>query len=192
MRRVWVWAMAVLPAWGQMELHLDYGLLQKMIAAQAFREDGRRYVKGDRTSRCNFAYLENPRIGESGGQLLVRARFSGRSALNVLGQCVGLGDSFDVAIRTTPYAERTELRLRDVQVSTGGGRGVYSRAVGSALAETIPRVLRYDLPPEFRRVLEAEEGGGAFRRRLDDFRVIGIRAGKEALILQVGLKMTLR
>ena len=32
------------------------------------------------------------------GRLILQARFTGRSALNVFGQCVGLGDSFDVHI----------------------------------------------------------------------------------------------
>jgi hypothetical protein len=190
--RPWLLLLAICPVWAQMELHLEYGMLQKLIATQAFSEDGRRYVRGDKSNRCNHAYLENPQVGESGGRLLVRARFSGRTALNVLGQCVGVGDSFDVAIRMVPYADRSILRLRDVQVSTGGSRGVYSRAVGSALAETIPRVLRYDLAPEFRGILESEQPGIPFRRTVDNFQVQGIRVGKEALVLQVGLKLILR
>ena len=36
--------------------------------AQVFTEDGRRYVKGSKDKRCNFAYLENPRIGAANGR----------------------------------------------------------------------------------------------------------------------------
>ena len=185
-------ALAALPAFAQVELHLTFGVLQKMIAAQVFTEDGRKYVKGAKAQRCNFAYLENPLIGEQDGRLLVRAKFSGRSALNVLGQCVGLGDSFDVVIRMAPYADKSTLRLRDVEVASVGKRGFYSRAVCRQLAETIPRVLAYDFGPDFKRALEADQPGVPFRKSVDELTVQGLRVSKEALVLQLGLKLTLR
>jgi hypothetical protein len=183
---------AALPAVAQAELHLTFGVLQKMIAAQVFTEDGRKYVKGAKGQRCNFAYLENPVIGESEGRLLVRARFSGRSALNVLGQCVGLGDSFEVLIRMAPYADKSTLRLRDVEAASDGKRGLYARAVCRQLAETIPRVLAYDFGPDFKRALEADPPEAPFRKSVEELKVQGLRVSKEGLVLQLGLKVTLR
>ena len=72
--------LAAWPALAQVELHLTFGVLQKVIAAQVFTDQGRKYVKGSKDKRCSFAYLENPRVGEADGRLLVRAKFSGRSA----------------------------------------------------------------------------------------------------------------
>jgi len=183
---------SVLPAFAQVELHLTFGVLQKVIGAQVFTEDGRRYVKGSKEKRCSFAYLENPRVGEADGRLLVRAKFSGRSALTVLGQCVGVGDSFDVLIRMTPYAEKSLLRLREVEVASDGKKGIYARAVCKALAETIPRVLVYDFGPDFKRALEAEQPGVPFKKSVDKMTVQGIRVSKEALVLHLGLQLTLR
>lgn len=180
------------PAFAQVELHLTFGVLQSVIGAQVFTEDGRRYVKGNKTQRCNFAYLENPRIGQLDGKLIVRAKFSGRSALTVLGQCVGLGDSFDVVVRMTPYADKSTLHIRDVDVTSDGKRGIYARAVCKALAETIPRVLVYDFAPDFKRALEADQVGVPFKKSVDNFIVQGMRVSNEALVLQLGLKLTLR
>ena len=180
------------PACAQLELHLTFGVLQKTIGAQVFAEDGRRYVKGNKDRRCSFAYLENPRVGEADGRLVVRAKFSGRSAMNVLGQCVGLGDSFDVIVRMTPYAEKSLLRIREVEVSSDGKRGMYARAVCKQLAATIPRVLIYDFAPDFKRALEAEQPGLPFRKSVEDISVQELRVSKEALVLQLGLKLTLR
>lgn len=184
--------LAAWPAAAQVELHLTFGVLQKVIAAQVFTEDGRRYVKGSKEQRCNFAYLENPRLGEDGGRLLVRARFSGRSALNVLGQCVGLGDSFDVLIHMTPYADGSIFRLRDVRVASDGKRGVYSRAVCKALGETLPRVLVYDFAPDFKRALEAEQPGVPYRKTVDNLAVQSLRIAADAVVLQLDLKLTLQ
>ena len=180
------------PALAQVELHLTFGVLQKVIGAQVFTEDGRKYVKGGKDKRCSFAYLENPRVGEADGRLVVRAKFSGRSAMTVLGQCVGLGDSFDVVVRMTPYAENSLLRLREVEVTSDGKRGMYARAVCKQLAATIPRVLVYDFAPDFKRALEAEQPGVPFRKSVDDLVVQAMSVSKEALVLQLGLKLTLR
>jgi len=49
-------------------------------------------VKGSQKTPCNFAYLEHPQFQGKDGKLVIRARFSGRSSLNMFGQCVGLGD----------------------------------------------------------------------------------------------------
>jgi len=183
---------AAWPAVAQVELHLTFGVLQKVIGAQVFTEDGRKYVKGTKDKRCSFAYLENPRVGEADGRLVVRAKFSGRSAMTVLGQCVGLGDSFEVVVRMTPYAEKSLLRIREVEVTSDGKRGMYARAVCKQLAATIPRVLIYDFAPEFKRALEAEHPGVPFRKSVDDLVVQAMRVSKEALVLQLGLKLTLR
>lgn len=183
--------LAAWPAAAQVELRLTFGMLQKVIAAQVFTDEGRRYVRGDKQQRCNFAYLENPRLGEADGRLVVRARFSGRSALNLLGQCVGLGDSFDVVIQMTPYADGSVFRFRDVEVASEAKRGVYSRAVCKALTETLPRVLVYDFAPDFKRALEAEQPGVPYRKSVENLAVQSLRVAPDAVVLRLGLKLTL-
>lgn len=190
--RALLFLLAGWPVLAQVELHLTFGVLQKVIASQVFTEEGRRYVKGNKDRRCSFAYLENPRVSEADGRLIVRAKFSGRSALDVFSRCVGLGDSFDVVVRMTPYADKSILRLRDVQVTSDGRQGIYSRAVVKALAETIPRVLVYDFAPDFKRALEAEQPTVPFTKKVDDLTVQAIHVSKEALVLQLALKLTLR
>jgi len=189
------WAILLASAWpalAQVELHLTFGVLETVIGAQVFTDDGRRYVKGSKDKRCSFAYLETPRLSEADGRLVVRAKFSGRNAMTVFGQCVGLGDSFDVVIRMTPYAEKSLLRIREVEATSGGKRGVYARAVCRQLAATIPRVLTYDFAPDFKRDLEAEQPGVPFEKKVDDLIVQSISVSKEALVLQLGLKLTIR
>src|SRR5687767_8596464 len=91
------------PARGTVQLLLHYEALQRILAAQMFSQDGRKYVRGSKDARCTYAYLEGPQIGAEKGRLQVKARFSGRSALDLLGRCIGLGDSFDLTILATPY-----------------------------------------------------------------------------------------
>ena len=92
----------------------------------------------------------------------------------------------------TPYAEKSLLRIREVDVTGDAKRGMYARAVCKQLAATIPRVLIYDFAPDFKRALEAEQPGVPFRKSVDDIVVQAMSVSKEALVLQLGLKLTLR
>src|SRR5208283_1804207 len=77
-------------------LQLRYDALERIVAEQLFTQEGRRYVRGTAATKCQFAYLETPHVSAENGRLKVTARFSGRTALDVFGHCVGLGDSFDL------------------------------------------------------------------------------------------------
>jgi len=43
------------------DLEIRYSALERMVAAQMFTEEGRRYVKGNQAARCQYAYLEAPK-----------------------------------------------------------------------------------------------------------------------------------
>ena len=52
-----------------------------MLAEQVFTQEGRRYVRGTKAAKCNYAYLEKPQMRGENGLLRIKANFSGRSAL---------------------------------------------------------------------------------------------------------------
>ena len=171
---------------GAVELHIQFGALERILAEQVFSEEGRRYVKGDRTTRCNFAYLESPRIDNDNGRIRIRAKFTGRSALNVLGQCVGLGDAFAVIVTARPVYKDGQLRLADV-VAASDKTGYYIRRVCAGLTAGLPRDFRYPVEDEARRLLE--ESG---KRELREFQVPAIRVTADALVLVVDFQLKVK
>ena len=50
------------------ELHIQFGALERMLTEQVFSQEGRRYVHGSKTQKCNFAYLEKPQVRGEGGR----------------------------------------------------------------------------------------------------------------------------
>src|SRR6185369_7411859 len=100
------------------DLEIRYSALDRMIAEQMFTQEGRRYVKGNRADKCQYAYLEAPKLSAVDALLRVTARFSGRSALDVFGHCMGLGDSFDLTISALPVPRNGAIAFRDTQVNT--------------------------------------------------------------------------
>jgi len=177
---------------GAVELHLQFGALERMLAKQLFTEDGRRYVHGNAKTRCNFAYLEHPQIQGADGLLHIRAKFTGRSALNMLGQCVGMGDAFTVLITARPQYRDGNIGLVAVTAASDDRTGFYIRRVCSALSSSLARDLRYPLAAEAQKVLEDPGAQPDYHRELRHFRVPDIRVASDALVIEMDFELTVR
>jgi hypothetical protein len=178
------------PAAAGVELRIHYSALQRILAEQMFTQDGRRYVRGTPLARCNYAYLEHPDLhGEAGGRLNVRARFSGRSALDVFGRCVGLEDSFDVSITALPYFDKGAIRFKDVVVESKKD-GFYIRRVRAALASTLRSQFAYKVADDAKRILEEKRGN--YSQELSGFRVSTIQATGDALVLTLEFTLAVK
>jgi hypothetical protein len=173
------------------QLILHYEALQRVLAAQAFTQDGRNYVKGSKDTKCSYAYLESPRIGADNGRLQVKARFSGRSALDILGRCIGLGDSFDLTILVTPYYRDGALAFKDVSVSSNGRDGIYIRRVRTALTRSLERDFSYPLRTEAKVLLE-EKRSALHRQEVVRFDVSAVQVTPAALVLALELELAVK
>lgn len=189
-------AVLLMAAWAPLaqavELHLRFGALERMIAEAVFTQDGRRYVHNDKSNKCNYAFLEKPEIQGADGHLRIRAKFTGRSALNVIGQCVGLGDAFYVIVTATPQYKDGNLVLQNV-VATGEGKsGIYIRKVCSILGPSLARDFKYPLAAEAKRILEDTTGQLGYKRELHDFQVPSIRVSADALVIQTDFALVVK
>ena len=181
-----------LPSAHAVELHLQYGALERIIAEAVFTQDGRRYVHNDKSNKCNFAYLEKPQIQGADGRLRIRAKFTGRSALNVIGQCVGLGDAFTVVLTATPEYRNGNIVLTKVVAASDGKTGIYIRKVCSILGASLERDFKYPLSAEARRILEDSNAQPGYKRELRDFQVPAIRVTDDALVIQADFALVVK
>jgi hypothetical protein len=162
-----------------------------MLADSVFTQEGRRYF-GKRNSKCNFAYLEKPRVDGNAGRLVIHARFSGRSAANFLGQCVGLGDAFDLTITATPQYHEGNIVLKDVAVASDNKTGFYIRRVCAVMKTSLGRDFHYPINPAAQKLLEDPGSQPAYKRELRNFSVTGIRVTGDALVLVLDFELTVR
>jgi len=177
---------------GAVELHLQFGALERMLAEQMFTQDGRRYVHGSQSDKCNFAYLEKPQIRGEGGRLRIRARFTGRTALNVFGQCVGLGDAFDLVILARPQYKGGNIALTEVTASSDGKTGYYIRRVEAALQTSLAHDFRYPIAAVAQKALEDSAVQPGYPRELHNFSVTEIRVSENALVLVLDFALTVK
>ena len=190
-RLVLLFAISLLPA-RAVELHLQFGALERMIAETVFTQDGKRYVHNDKSNKCNFAYLEKPQIQGSDGKLRIRAKFTGRSALNVIGQCVGLGDAFVVVLTATPEYRGGNIVLQNVSAASDGKTGIYIRKVCTILGASLERDFKYPLASEAKRILEDSSGQPGYKRELRDFQVPAIRVSSDSLVIQTDFALVVK
>lgn len=176
---------------GATEIHLSYGVLERLISQQVFTDDGRKYVKGSKTAKCTFAYLENPKIASAGGQIAIRARFTGRSAIDMFGHCMGVGDAFDLTVFGKPVYDKGRVAFKDISVQTDRD-SFYIRRVRQALMQTLSRQFDYDIRDDAKKLLEQQDPNAPFRRELIRFDVTQIQAAQHALVLTVDFAVAVK
>jgi hypothetical protein len=174
------------------EIELRFTTIERIIAAQLFTQDGRHYVRGNPTTRCKFAYLETPHIDSDNGRIRVRARFSGRSAVN-FGGCVGLGDSFDLTLTAAPAVHNGAIVLHDVSITTPRD-SYYIKRVRSALAQSISKDFRIELKDQAKKLLESQDPpkDALYKQELASFDLGEVRVTGDALVLVVEFRLVVK
>jgi len=178
------------------ELELRYAAVERVIAGQYFSQEGRLYVRGNKATRCKFAFLESPRVGSMDGRLQITARFSGRSALDMFGRCVGLGDSFDFTMNATPVVREGALALTNVSLSVPRD-SYYIRRVRQALSASFARDFKIEVRDQARRLIEQPAAAAGsdppqFTRELTRFDITGVRAEPSGLVLVIDFSLVVK
>jgi hypothetical protein len=174
------------------EIHIQFAALERMLGEQLFTQDGRKYVHGSAAAKCNFAYLEKPHFQGADGKLRIRAKFTGCSALNMFGQCVGLGDAFTAAITAVPQYKDGNIGLGNVAAESEDRTGYYVRRVCAALQSSLTRDFRYPIGAAAKSALEEPGAQPSYPRELHNFRVTEIRVTNDALVLVVDFQLTVK
>ena len=170
------------------EIELRFDTLERIIAEQLFTQDGRKYVRGTPATKCQFAYLEKPRIGADNGLLRVSARFSGRTAFDVFGGCVGLGDSFDLTIVAAPIVRNGAIGFKDVKITTTKD-SYYIRRVRAALTQSFAKDVKIDVKDQARKILELARENASYKVDLASFDLAEVRVTPDALVLVVEFRL---
>jgi hypothetical protein len=170
------------------DIELKFDTLDRLIAQQVFTQDGRKYVRGTPTTKCQFAYLEAPHIGAENGLLRVSARFSGRTAFDVLGGCIGLGDSFDLTIVAVPVVRDGAIAFRDVKVAVTKD-SYYIRRVRAALMQSFTKDVKIDLKEQARKILEQSREGAPYKAEMASFNLTEVRVTADALVLVIDFRL---
>ncbi|HYO80725.1 MAG TPA: hypothetical protein VES20_04935 [Bryobacteraceae bacterium] len=174
------------------EIHIRFEALERMLAQQLFTEEGRRYVRGNREAKCNYAWLERPSIRGENGRLRITAKFTGRTSLDLFGRCMGMGDSFDVRILALPFFRDGYIGLQEVEAVPEGRGGFYAGRVCAVLSTSLGREFRYPLSAEAKKGLEDPGAQPGYPRELRKFTAGRIRVTADSVVLPVDFELVVK
>ncbi|MEP7354697.1 MAG: hypothetical protein ABI824_15825, partial [Acidobacteriota bacterium] len=183
--------LVAVPAFGA-SLELRFTVLERMIAAEVFTTDGRRYVGNTQGEKCKFAYLERPKLGAAGNRLTLRVHFTGKYALGMLGRCVGMGDDFDLDLSAQPNAHNGAIGFDQWLVTTSRD-SYYIRRVKAALLQSISKDFRLEVKDQAKKMMESSNSSKApFQQELKDFNLTDVRVTPDSLVLEVDFKLLVK
>lgn len=167
------------------ELEIRFPLLERQLEKQLFTQDGKQYVRGNPKTRCNFAYLAKPHFSSREGKLLIQAKFTGRSSLDLFGKCVGFGDSFDFEILSGLTTKNGTLSLTNAQVKIMSRDSFYSRQVLKALQGSIGEAVKYPIRDEVRKLLMTASASSPYKITIGKLEIRSLQILPEALVLDL-------
>jgi hypothetical protein len=182
--------MCAVPAFA-VDIEIRYGALEKLIGEQAFTAEGKRYVQGTKDQKCRFAFLEKPQLSGAGDRLLLKVNFSGKTALDMFGHCVGVGDQFELTIIAKPFVDNGVIAFDQFQVSTPRD-SFYIRRVRNALVDTLNKQFRIDIMSQARKLVEAPQRVGVYTQEIKDLKLTGVRVAMDSLVLGVDFKVIVK
>jgi len=167
------------------EIEIRFPLFEKQLSQQMFTQDGRKYVKGTPRTKCNFAYLAEPHFSSREGKLLIQARFTGKSSMDLFGKCVGFGDSFGFEILSGLTTKEGALLLDQPTVKILSKDSFYSRQVLKALQKNIGEAIRYPIRDEMRKLLANGSASAPYKVTIPKLEIRNIQILKDSLLVDV-------
>ena len=101
---------------GGIQVNVYFSAVQKYLNTKIYNEQGRKYLLGGPESKCNYAYLEDPRISSVNNKIRLTTRFSGMIGTHIKGECLGIREQCEVKMVGKPYFKDGILGLEDVML----------------------------------------------------------------------------
>ncbi|MEO8097184.1 MAG: hypothetical protein ABI811_05740 [Acidobacteriota bacterium] len=179
------------PALYAVDLEIRFDALERLLGEQLFTADGRTYVRGSKAERCNYAFLEKPKLAASGDRVQLKVNFSGRTALDMFGRCVGVGDSFELTLSALPVVRNGVIGFDQVVVSTPRD-SFYIRRVRTALAQTLNKDFKIDVVQQTKELIETPRQLGNYQQEIKDVHLSAIRVAPDSLVLGLDFRVIVK
>lgn len=170
------------------ELTIRNTALQKMLMNELFIDDGRYHLLPQ--TACQYAYVDSPAVTLSQGRVRIKARISGKVAMEVGDQCVGSrADVVQVTVSAKPSFAGERLVLTDIRVDEISNEG-YRPLLQQFLASAVPRAVTIDVREGLQRILADRQS--TYDVLVDRLAVTDIVAENNQLQLKLTFGLTAR
>ncbi len=137
------------------ELTIQNTAIQKMLMDELFIDKGRYHLIAQ--TACQYAYVDSPAVTLSQGRVRIRARVSGKLAMEVGDQCVGgASDVVRAAISGRPTFSGEKIMLTDIKLDEVSNEA-YRVLLQQFLESAIPRAVEINVREGLQRMLAGRQ-----------------------------------
>ena len=169
------------------QLRVHQAAIGKLLISHLFTQD-RKYFLGP-ASVCQFAFFENPVVEVGAEGLVVRAHFSGKQGTEVLGNCMGASDAFDVVARVSLRAVLGKLVVKVDRLERIGGSSLSDLLLAAARA-MLPEESTLDPVPLLREALA--DTGSSVATVLDRASLSRVATEAGVVVLEGSIAVSIR
>ncbi len=170
------------------ELTIQNTAIQKMLMNELFIDQGRYHLLPQ--TACQYAYVDSPAVAVSQGRVRIKARVSGKLAVEVDDQCIGgTSDVVQVAISARPTFSGEKFVLTDIRVDEISNEA-YRILLQQFLASAIPRAVEINVREGLQRILADRQS--TYEVVVNQLSVTDLRAENNQLHAKLTFALTAR
>lgn len=170
------------------ELTIQNTAIQKMLMNELFIDEGRYHLLPQ--TACQYAYVDSPAVALSQGRVRIKARVSGKLAVEVDDQCIGgKSDVVQVAISARPAFSGEKVVLTDIRVDEISNEA-YRILLQQFLASAIPRAVEINVREGLQRILADRQS--TYEVVVNQLSVTDLRAENNQLHAKLTFALTAR
>jgi hypothetical protein len=170
-------------------IRIKYAAIQQLLTERVFNENGRKYVIGDKTSSCNYGYLEGPKVSGADGRITIQAHFSSRHGTEIGRTCIGPGLSSEVVVSGIPFVKDGVVGFRDIRIDQIGGDET-SKVLKAYLEKNLQKTYEYRALDELQKVAQQSLIGSKVKPAIRSFDGTAT-VGTEALVIVLDVETSL-
>ncbi len=173
------------PPVAAMEVRVTAAALEQTLDAQIFNSgDGRRYLRGDRSSPCGV-YAQHPRVSFRGNRVVIRVETHGKLGAILYGTCFGIPIDSTATLSIVPVAAGESIAFREVRLEQLSDSPELNALLLPFLQDQLPQQLQVNAAEMLRQVLRGSADRTGYALTLDSLEIHSIAVQTDVLVLDV-------
>ncbi len=169
------------------DITVSHAAIEKLLTTALLKDGGRLYLEGSPADNCRYAFVQEPKVSGGGGRLAIRFVFSGRAGAQMLGRCVGPGDTLNLTASGVPTYAGGELMLSGLKIEAP--ETAYYRVAAGLIQGQLERSLRLPVRTMIEQSLPLAAAGSGVDLGMSAFEVRSISVDEKGakLVLDASL-----
>jgi hypothetical protein len=164
------------------ELKLSAQALERTLAQQLFKDNGRYYMRGKADSAC-YVYAENPKVSFNADRVVIHVTTHSKLGTALRGTCLGVGLNADADVSVLPEAQGESIGFRDARIDNLSESKELNYFLIPFLSKKLPQEMKINIADQLRAVIATSNTTIGYTLTLDELKVHSMVVSGNALVV---------